>query len=99
MAAWLFASIQSINDPAGFGEYVQLAGATLAKYGGKILGGGDKGDKIEVVDGDWSPVAVVAIEFESLAKAKEWYKSPEYQAVLPKRLNTTKGGVVFVDGG
>ncbi len=96
MAAWLFASIQSINDPAGFREYQQLAGATLVKYGGKGLGGGNK---IEVMDGDWSPVAVVAIEFESLAKAKEWYNSPEYQAVLPKRLNTTNGGVVFVDGG
>ena len=43
------------------------------------------------------PKAVVAIEFESIAKAKEWYNSPEYQAILPKRLNTTKGGVVFVD--
>ena len=96
MAAWLFVSIQSVNDPAGFGEYRQLAGATLAKYGGKLLGGGNK---IEVMDGDWSPAAVVAIEFESLAKAKEWYNSPEYQAVLPKRLNTTNGGVVFVDGG
>ena len=95
MAAWLFASIQSVNDPAGFGEYQQLAGATLAKYGGKLLGGGNK---IEVMDGDWSPAAVVAIEFESLAKAKEWYSSSEYQAILPKRLNTTNGGVIFVDG-
>ena len=95
MAAWLFASIQSINDPAGFGEYQQLARATLATYGGKVLGGGNK---IEVMDGDWSPAAVVAIEFETLAKAKEWYNSPEYQAALPKRLNTTNGGVVFVDG-
>ena len=96
MAAWLFASLQSVNDPAGFGEYQQLAGATQVKYGGKLLGGGDK---IEVMDGDWSPAAVAAIEFESLAKAKGWYHSSEYQAVLPKRMNTTNGGVVFVDGG
>ena len=38
------------------------------------------------------------IEFESIAKAKELYNSPEYQAILPKRLSTTKGGGVFVDG-
>ena len=31
MAAWLFASIQSVNDPAGFGEYQQLAGTTLGR--------------------------------------------------------------------
>ena len=96
MVAWLFAATQSVNDPAGFGEYQQLAGATLEKYGGKFLGGGDK---IEVMDGNWSPKAVVMIEFESIAKAKEWYNSPEYQAALPKRLSTTNGGVIFVDGG
>ena len=55
------------------------------------------GGNIEVMDGNWSPMAMMAIEFESIAKTKEWYNSPEYQAVLPKRLNTTKGGVVFVD--
>ena len=96
MAAWLFASIESVSDPVGLGEYQQLAEPTLAKYGGKVLGGGNK---IEVMDGDWSPAVVVAIEFPSLAKAKEWYISPEYQAALPKRLSTTKSGVVFVDGG
>ena len=96
MAAWLFASVQSVNDPAGFGEYQQLAVATVAQFGGKILGGGNK---IEVMDGNWSPVGVLAIEFESIAKAKEWYNSSEYQAVLPKRLSTTVSGVVFVDGG
>jgi len=42
---------------------------------------------------------MVVIEFESLQKAKEWYNSPEYQAVISKRLNSTQGSVVFVDGG
>ena len=30
---------------------------------------------------------------------KTWYNSPEYQAVIDRRLTTTEGGVVFVDGG
>ena len=89
-----FASIDSISDPAGFGEYQQLAGGSLTKFSGKLLGGGGN---IEVMDGCWSPTAVVAIEFETIAKAKEWYNSPDYQAILPKRLTTPKGGVILVD--
>ncbi len=96
MPAYIFASVQSISDPVQFTEYQGLAGPTLAKYGGKILGGGGK---IEVADGNWSPVGVFAAEFESLQRAKEWYNSPEYQAVISKRLNSTQSGVVFVDGG
>mgnify|MGYP000150278905 FL=1 len=50
MAAWLFASVDSISDPPGFGEYQHLAGDSLEKFGGKFLGGGGN---IEVMDGDW----------------------------------------------
>ena len=50
MAAWLFASVDSISDPAGFGEYQHLAGDSLEKFGGKFLGGGGN---IVVMDGDW----------------------------------------------
>ena len=94
MPAFVFANIQSVSNPARFAEYQGLAGTTVALYGGKVLGGGSK---IEIADGDWSPMAVVALEFESLAKAKEWYNSKEYQAVIVGRLESTVGGLVFVD--
>ena len=83
MAAWVIANILKVNDQAAFAEYRKLAG----------------GSKIEVGDGDWSPVGVNVIEFESLAKAKEWYNSPEYQAVVSRRISSTDGGLIFVDGG
>ncbi len=44
-------------------------------------------------------MGVMAAEFESLAKAKEWYNSPEYQAVVAGRLESTVGGLIFVDAG
>ena len=68
----------------------------MALYGGKILGGGTN---IEVADGTWSPIGMVVIEFESIAKAKEWYNSPEYTAVKSGRLDSTGGGLVFLDAG
>ncbi len=94
MPAFVFANIQSVSNPARFAEYQGLAGPTVVQYGGKFLAGGTK---IEIADGDWSPVGVMAAEFESLAKAKEWYNSPEYQAVVARRLESTVGGVIFVD--
>tara|TARA_B100000315_G_scaffold23690_1_gene20524 strand:+ start:423 stop:713 length:291 start_codon:yes stop_codon:yes gene_type:complete len=94
MPAFVFANIKSVSNPARFTEYQGQAGPTVVQYGGKILAGGSK---IEIADGDWLPAGVVALEFESLAKAKEWYNSLEYQAVIGGRLESTVGGVVFVD--
>lgn len=95
MAAWVIGAIQSVNDAAGFAAYGEAAGPTVAKYGGKRVAGGTN---IEVADGSWSPAGMVVIEFENLAKAKEWYNSPEYQAVVGQRLNTSDSGLIFVDG-
>ena len=94
MPAYVFANVTSVSDPARLTQYQGEAGATVAKYGGKVLGGGSK---IEIADGDWNPVGVVALEFESLAKAKEWYSSSEYQAVVAGRIESTVSGLVFVD--
>ena len=96
MPAFIFANIQNVSNPARFAEYQSLAEPTVIQYGGKFLAGGAK---IEIADGDWSPVGVMAAEFESLAKAKEWYSSPEYQAVVAGRLESTVGGLIFVDAG
>ncbi len=38
------------------------------------------------------------LEFENLQKAKEWYISAEYQALIANRLEVTVSGVIFVDG-
>ena len=56
------------------------------------------GNKIEVADGSWSPSVMVVVEFESLERAKQWYNSPEYSAVKPRRFQTADSGVIFVDG-
>ena len=96
MAAWVIGAIQSVKDEAGFGAYQQAAGPTVAKYGGKLVAGGNK---VEVGDGNWSPAGVVVLEFESMAKAKEWYNSSEYQAVVGQRISTTDSGLIFVEAG
>ena len=95
MAAHVIAAVQNVNDPAGFAEYQQLAEPTVHQYGGKFVAGGTK---IEVADGNWSPIGLVVIEFESLDRAKQWYNSPEYSMAKPRRIPAADSGVIFIDG-
>ncbi len=95
MAAWVIGAIQKVNDADGFAAYGAVAGPTVAQYGGKRVAGGTK---IEIADGTWSPAGMVVLEFENMTKAKEWYNSPEYQAVVGQRISTSDSGLIFVDG-
>ena len=96
MAVYAIGSVLSVKDPEKFGAYQQAAGSTLAMYGGKIIAGGYN---IEVADGTWSPVGLVVIGFENMAKAKEWYNSPEYRAIKSQRFDNADSGLVFLDAG
>jgi len=96
MPAYFIGAVQSVKDPAGLAEYQKLAGATLKKYGGRLIAGGTE---IEVADGSWSPIGVVVVEFESLECAKQWYNSPEYSAVKPRRLQSADTGAIFLNAG
>ena len=80
MAAHVIAAVQNVNDPAGFAEYQQLAEPTVHQYGGKFVAGGTK---IEVADGNWSPIGLVVIEFESLDRGGILKKCVNSQAVYP----------------
>ena len=52
----------------------------------------------EVMEGDWAPQGFMVAEFESLEQAKRWYNSPEYQAALPMRKNSTNSGLIMGAG-
>jgi len=38
-----------------------------------------RGGRTEVLEGDWQPKRIVVLEFESLARAHQWWDSPEYR--------------------
>ena len=96
MAAYVIGAVQAVNDPAGLSAYQEKAGPTLARYGGKFIAGGTD---IEAMDGNWAPIGMIVIEFESMAKAKEWYNSPEYSAIQPERTPATDSGSILINGG
>ncbi|MDA0264143.1 MAG: DUF1330 domain-containing protein [Chloroflexi bacterium] len=95
MAGYVIGQLKQINDAGAFGAYQGVAVPTVAQYGGKLV---VNSTKIDPADGDWTPDGVVVIEFESVDQARKWYNSPEYQAVIGQRFNSTDSAVIILDG-
>ena len=94
MAAYVIADIEVV-DAAGYDEYRQKAPATIAAFGGRYLA---RGGATEVLEGTWSPKRCVILEFPSMAVFREWWASPEYQAIRVIRERTTKSSLIVTEG-
>ncbi|RDV15923.1 DUF1330 domain-containing protein [Pontibacter diazotrophicus] len=87
MAAYVIVEVE-VTDPATYEEYKKLTPASLAAYDGKFI---VRGGQYETLEGDWKPNRMVMLEFPSVARAKEWWNSPEYtkaKAIRHKAANT-----------
>jgi uncharacterized protein (DUF1330 family) len=93
MAAYFVAEIE-VTNPDGYGPYAALAGASVARYGGKFI---VRGGKVELVEGAPEPKRVVIAEFPDAEAARRWYNSPEYQEILPIRLANSHGRTFIVE--
>jgi uncharacterized protein (DUF1330 family) len=87
MAAYFIAQY-TVNDPHLYAEYSAGAGPTLAKYGAELVAFDVAAESIE---GTSPGPQTVVIKFDDTAKAKAWYNSDDYQAVVGKRLAATEG--------
>ena len=76
-------------------QYVGKVIPSIQSGGGKILG---FTEAPEVVEGEVEHPRTVILEFESKEAFRAWYDSPEYQAILPLRLDSTPGTMIVVDG-
>jgi uncharacterized protein (DUF1330 family) len=66
----------------------------LAPFGGRFL---IHGAKAEVLEGEW-PGHLVVIAFPDLARARAWYASPAYQAILRLRTDNADCSAFVIDG-
>ena len=94
MAGYIIADVD-VHDAEAYGEYRKLVAPTIEKYGGKFV---VRAGAHEVVEGDWKPNRVIVIEFESVARAKEWYNSEEYAPALAIRLKAAETSLIIVEG-
>ena len=94
MPAYFIAELETTN-PAGMEAYRAAVPATLAQYGGRFA---VRGGNTELLEGGPEPKRIVILEFADAAAIKRWYNSPEYQKILPGRLENSTGRAFIVEG-
>jgi uncharacterized protein (DUF1330 family) len=91
MAAYFVAQFV-VKDPKLYREYQVVAGPTIRRFGGEVV---VFDVAAETLEGTPPGPQTVIVKFESMEAVKAWYKSPEYQAVVGKRLAATQGFAVI----
>ena len=94
MSAYLIAEVE-VTDPAVFEQYRAGVPATIAAYGGKYL---VRGGALEALEGTWQPKRVIILQFDSMARLKEWYQSKEYAPLIALRKASAKTNVIAIEG-
>jgi uncharacterized protein (DUF1330 family) len=94
MAAFLIVEI-TVVDQEEFEKYKQMAAPAIAAFGGKYL---VRGGALETLEGDWHPERFVIVEFETMAKAKQWWNSTEYREAKQLRQRIAHTRMILVEG-
>lgn len=94
MAAYVVVDI-SIQDPATYERYKELAPPAIAAYGGRYL---VRGGTTTSLEGDWKPERLVILEFPTAAQAKAWWESREYAAAKALRHSCAETRMVLIEG-
>lgn len=94
MPAYVIARVE-VTDWDKYKEYLKVGPNTLAQYGGKFIA--RNGEKA-TLEGPEETRRLIILEFPSLAKAKEWYNSEEYQNAKKLRAGASKGSIVAIEG-
>jgi uncharacterized protein (DUF1330 family) len=96
MAAYLIYSRKEITDTAKSLRYGELAVPQIRQFGGEVLVA--RGN-VHPLEGDWEPMAVTLVRFETTEALMAWYDSPEYAPLKQMRLESNVGDIIVVDGG
>jgi uncharacterized protein (DUF1330 family) len=94
MSAYVVVQV-NVHDQTMFDAYRKDVLATVTAHGGRFI---VRGGAFTVVEGEWPNPRLVMIEFPTRTAAEGWYHSPEYQKILPLRLNSSRANLVIVDG-
>ena len=83
MPTYAIAHVRKTNMGAEIVAYLQRIDSTITPFGGrfKVHGG-----EVEEVEGNWVGRLVI-IEFPTRERARSWYASPAYQAIVRLRRN------------
>jgi len=94
MPAYVIVDVD-IHDPVRYRDYMALTPAAITAHGGRFV---VRGGETHSIEGDWTPGRIVVLEFPSMARAREWYDSPEYRKAMAIRHATANTRMIFVEG-
>ena len=83
-----------VHDKDGFEKFRQMAGPTIAEYGGNVL---VREPNPDVREGKNLGIALI-IEFESIETARKFYESEKYQAAKAVREFASDTHLILVEG-
>ena len=83
-----------VHDEEGFEKFRQMAGPTIAEYGGKVL---VREPNPDVREGNLSGIALI-IEFDNIETARKFYESEKYQAAKAVRELASDTDLILVKG-
>jgi len=92
---YIYAELEITDQDHFYDEYMPRVHPVLQKYKAKFL---IAGGNPEVIEGDRTVRRVVFLEFDSLAKAKEFYWSKDYQDVIDYRFKSAKTHLYIMEG-
>jgi len=94
MPAYVISEVQILDEEAA-SQYRLLAAASIARYGGRYL---SRAAEAHVVEGEPTARRFVIVEFPSMERIQEWYRSGEYADALKFRDRALTRRLIFVDG-
>ena len=94
MPAYVIAEVEVV-DAAGYEEYRARVSATVAQFGGKYL---VRGGECATLEGEWNPKRLVILEFESTARALEWWNSEQYRPIKAIRQRNARSKLLLLEG-
>ncbi len=90
---YLVTTIKAIKDDDAFQRFAALAKPLIETHGGRYLA---IEREPEIAAGEWPFVRTIIVRFPSLAAARAWWTSPEYQELAPLRERAIDVNFVFV---
>ena len=81
MTAFFIANV-TVKNPEKMAQYGEAAAKTFPAYGGELF---LKGKRLEDLAGSADHQMAVIVKFPDSQNLNNWYKSDEYQALIPLR--------------
>lgn len=94
MKGYILAEIE-VTDPETYKQYMPLAAAAIAAFGGHYL---VRGGEVAALEGESPPLRTVLLEFSSPEQARAFFLSPQYQKAASIRRRCSRGRVLLMSG-